>query len=63
MLQEKLENIGGISNTETYIFRQGTIRRRKYSIYHKKGFVMEYNATIKVGIDVEAIKVDIKLIR
>lgn len=56
----KLENIGELATQKLTYSGKVPLEEGSIPFITKKGFVMEYNATIKVGIDVEAIKVDIK---
>ena len=56
----KLENIGELATQKLTYSGKVPLEEGSIPFITKKGFVMEYNATIKVGIDVEAKKVDIK---
>ena len=56
----KLENIGELATQKLTYTSRVPLEEGSIPFITKKGFVMEYNATIKAGIDVEEKQVDIK---
>lgn len=56
----KLENIGELATQRLTYTSRVPLEEGSIPFITKKGFVMEYNATIKAGIDIEDWNVDIK---
>ena len=59
-LTGKLENIGEFATQEVTYTSRVQIEKGSIPFITKKGFTMEYNATVKAGIKIEKMKIDKK---
>lgn len=59
-LTGKLENIGEFATQEVTYTSRVQIEKGSIPFITQKGFTMEYNATLKAGVEIENLKIDKK---
>ena len=59
-LTGKLENIGEFATQEVTYTSRVQIEKGSITFITQKGFTMEYNATLKAGVEIENLKIDKK---